>query len=366
MKEKVTDKLKIFKKPDKRKKFLFLFLALLFFNLFVFGTFYFSIKNNGSLNEMASIANKNSGILPTPFPFQELTIPYLRQRSYESKLLEMREVGRNASYTSYLTSYTSDGLKINGLLTVPIGNKAVGGWPAIIFVHGYIPPASYQTLVNYSAYVDYLAKNGFVVFKIDLRGHADSQGESGGAYYSSDYIIDVLNARSALQISDFVASSKIGLWGHSMAGNVVMRSLAASPLIPAVVIWAGAVYTYEDFQQYGIGDNSYRPPSEQSASRRKRNELFEAYGQFNPKSEFWKLVPATNYLSDIKGAVSLNHAVDDSVVEIGYSRNLKSLLDRTTIEHELNEYSSGGHNLSGATFNQAMQNTVEFFKKHLE
>ncbi len=358
----------LLKKPGKKKRFLLLLSALLFFNIFVFGTFYFSIKNNGNLAEVISKAKKDYGILPTPTPFlfQELTIPYLRKRSYESKLGELREIAKNGSYTSYLTSYTSDGLKINGLLTVPTGNKPIGGWPAIIFVHGYIPPTSYQTLENYSAYVDYLAKSGFVVFKIDLRGHAESEGEPGGAYYSSDYIIDVLNARSALQDWDFVKPSKIGLWGHSMAGNIVMRSLAASPTIPAVVIWAGAVYTYEDFGKFGIGDNSYRPPSELSESRKRRNKLFETYGQFDAKSQFWQQVAPTNYLSDIKGAVQLNHTTDDTVVNIGYSRNLNSILNKTSIEHEFNEYPSGGHNINGAVFNPAMQNTVEFFKKYLE
>src|SRR3990172_9702469 len=132
----------LFKKPDKRKKFLLLLGALLFFNLFVFGAFYYSIKNNKNLSKIAFMTNKASGILatPTPFPFYELTITYLRQRSYDSRLLEMREVARNSGYASYLASYTSDSLKINGLLTVPTGNKPDEGWPAIIFVHGYITP----------------------------------------------------------------------------------------------------------------------------------------------------------------------------------------------------------------------------------
>ena len=37
-----------------------------------------------------------------------------------------------------------------------------------------------------------------------------------------------------------------------MAGNVVMRAFAAHPDIPAVVIWAGAGYTYSDLQEYRI------------------------------------------------------------------------------------------------------------------
>lgn len=310
----------------------------------------------------------NSSVLtptPTPFPFQELTIPYLRSRTYESQIGEMQKTTDAAEYVGYLTNYTSDGLQVNGYLTIPKGDRPLEGWPAIVFVHGYIPPASYKTLENYSAYVDYLAKNGFVVFKIDLRGHGESEGEARGGYYSSDYVIDTLSAYSALQTLDFVNSQKIGIWGHSMAGNVVLRSLASKPIIPAIVIWAGAGYTYEDLQKYRIQDNSYQPPASDTVRQRMRAQLFNTYGQFSPTSSFWKQVVPTNYLSDIKGAIQLNHAVDDNVVNIEYSRDLNSLLDKTSISHEFKEYSSGGHNISGNSFDQAMQNTVNFFKEHL-
>jgi dipeptidyl aminopeptidase/acylaminoacyl peptidase len=297
--------------------------------------------------------------------FEEITIPYLRNRGYVSELKDLNLLNEYSGYTSYLTGYDSDGLNINGLLTVPKGDKPEAGWPAIVFVHCYIPPDQYKTTENYSAYVDYLAKNGFVVFKIDLRGHGDSEGEPGGAYYSGDYIIDTLNAYSALQASDFVDEDNVGLWGHSMGGNVVFRSFVAKRDIKAVSIWAGAVYTYVDFSEYGISDNSYRPPSQESETRRKRNELFETHGSFDPQDEFWMKVVPTNYLAGVRGTLQLNHSIDDNVVSVEYTRNLSSILMETNIEYEVNEYPTGGHNISGAAFNNAMQNTVEFFKNQL-
>ncbi len=303
---------------------------------------------------------------PTPVPFYDLTIPYLQGRSYASELGGMEKISETSTYTSYLTSYTSDNLRINGLLTQPKGEPPAGGWPAIVFIHGYIPPTRYSTQgPQYTAYIDYLARNGFVVFKIDLRGHGSSEGEPGGAYYSSDYNIDTLNAYAALQAADFVDPKRIGLWGHSMAGNVVMRTVAAKPDIPAAVIWAGAVYSYEDFQKYQISDNSYRPPELSSQRQRRRQELFDAHGQFSKDSPFWQQVAATNYLDDIRTSIQIHHAVNDSVVNIGYSRDLNTLLNQTPITHELYEYQSGGHDIEGASFSTAMQRTVEFFKTHL-
>ncbi len=256
---------------------------------------------------------------PTPFPFQEMTIPHLRNRSYQSKLGELKEFADKPSFTSYLTNYDSDGFKINGYLTIPKGEVPDGGWPAVVFVHGYIPPKEYRTTQNYVSFADALAGDGLVVFKIDLRGHDESEGEAYGAYYSEQYVVDVLDAYSALMNSDFVNPDKIGLWGHSMAGNVVFRSYAAMPEIRNVVIWAGAVYTYEDFADYRISDNSYQPPPQESERRKRRQELFDTYGEFDPESEFWSQVPGTNYLSGITGRIQIHHSVDDAVVKVGYS-----------------------------------------------
>jgi len=311
----------------------------------------------------ASVFDKN---IPTPtgYYLQEITMPYLLGRSYESKLGDLVKYQESATHTSYLTSYDSDGFKVNGLLTVP-KSSSTRKFPAIVFVHGYIAPTIYKTTEKYTAYVDYLARSGFVVFKIDLRGHGESEGEAGGAYYSSDYVIDTLNAYSALQNADFVDADAVGLWGHSMAGNVTFKAFAVQRNVPALVIWAGAGYTYSDLLAYRLNDNSYRPPDTDSVRARKRQVMRDTYGEFDPNSWFWKQVPATNYLDGVTGAVELHHAVNDSVVGIGYSRDLMKVLDGTSIKHELYEYSSGGHNIESPAFNVAMQRTVDFFRANL-
>ncbi|MBI3981124.1 alpha/beta fold hydrolase [Candidatus Microgenomates bacterium] len=349
----------------KKKLWIVLILTVLFFVVL------YRTKNSqreiGSENFSLSRAMDSllTSVTPTPFPFQELTIPYLRNRNYQSALGTMDQAYETTNYIGYLTSYNSDGLKINGLLTIPKGETPSGGWPAIVFLHGYIPPTQYQTLERYTDYVDYIARNGFVVFKVDLRGNGQSEGMPGGAYYSSDYIIDTLNAYAALASSNLINPQKIGLWGHSMAGNVVLRSFAVKPDIPAVVIWAGAGYTYLDLRQYRISDASYRPPQLITQRSRDRQRLNDLYGSPSAESTFWQQVAPTNYLTDLKGAIQLNHAADDDVVSVEYSRNLNQLLNETAVIHEFNEYESGGHNITGASFTQAMQKTVEFFKKYL-
>jgi uncharacterized protein len=336
---------------------VFLTIGLfLIFKLFDIGSFF---------NKDGPKLSARQGVLsPTPVPFYDLTMPYLFGRSYDSRLGAITKYKEQGSYTLYLTSFASDGLKVNGLLTIP--NRPAEKFPAIVFVHGYIAPAIYRTTERYEDYVDYLARNGFVVFKIDLRGNGSSEGEAGGAYYSNDYTVDTLNAYSALQNADFVDPKAVGIWGHSMAGNVTFKAFAAKKDIPALVIWAGAGYTYTDLKQYKLNDRSYRPPDPDNMRLKKRQQLIDTYGDFDPDNPFWKQVPATNYLNGVKGAVELHHAVDDPVVNIEYSRNLMKILDATDIPHKLYEYNSGGHNISGTSFALAMKRTVEFFHQYLK
>lgn len=317
---------------------------------------------NTSTNLIANITRLVPSPSPAPFAFQEMTVPFLRSRVYESSLSDLDQAIDQTNYLGYLTSYNSDGLEIDALLTIPKGTPPPGGWPGLVFVHGYIPPKSYQTLVNYNSFVDYISQRGVVVLKIDLRGHGNSQGDPGGAYYSADYVVDTLNAYVALKKENTVNPNKIAVWGHSMAGNVVFRAMASKPDIPKVIIWAGAGYTYSDLSKYQINDGSYRPQPSGSPQQLKREQLFNTYGRFSPDSWFWKQVPATNYLSEIKGKIQIHHAVDDPVVSIGYSRDLNQLLNSSDIPHELYEYPSGGHNMTGQTFTSAMNRTVEFIK----
>ncbi len=347
-----------------QKKYLLLLLLVPVAYMFFF--FITKKETSSSLKSISKNVKTVLRISPTLFPYQELTIPYLRAQNFATQLSSLEMATQNTSYTTYLTSYSSEGLKVNGLLTVPQGTPPQDGWPAIIFIHGYIPPRQYNPFEKYTDYVDYLARNQFVVFKIDLRGHAYSEGEAGGGYYSADYVKDTLAAYNALQNADFINGKKIGLWGHSMAGNIVMRTVAIRPEIPASVIWAGAVYSYTDLQKYRITDYSYVPPSPSSQPRQQRQRMIDKVGEPNADSIFWQQFAPVNYVKDLKGAIQIHHAKDDDVVNIGYSRDLAALLDQTTVPHELYEYETGGHNISGNSFNQAMQRTVEFYKKYMQ
>ena len=308
----------------------------------------------------------------TPFPFgDELTISSLRELEITGSEITIEEkLTPGFNYQRYLASYLSEGYKIYGLLTVPYGNPPDGGYKAVVFNHGYIPPDSYRTEERYTAYVNYLARSGFVVFKIDYRGHGQSEGYPSGAYFSPGYTIDAISALKSLQRLDYVDPEGIGLWGHSMAGNIVLRAMLVEPDIKAGVIWAGAVYSYEDFTNYGISDNTYRPPATPEGAPETEflstsRIIFETYGWPDLDDPFWKAVSLTENLSYLTSPIQIHHAQNDSVVSIRYSYRLVEKLQEENKTHQFYIYQGGDHNLISPYFDQAMLRTVQFFEDNL-
>ena len=294
------------------------------------------------------------------------SIPGIRATTITSEPLEIdEELARGSNYRRYLAHYGSGDLRINALLTVPTAPAPEEGYPAILFLHGYIPPTEYKTTERYVAYVDSLAGSGFVVLKIDYRGHGESEGSPSGAYFSPDYVLDSLAALKVLQEFEGVNPVGIGIWGHSMSGNVALRTAVVSDAVQAVVIWGGAVYSYTDFMTYRLNDSSYRPAPQASTRPNRSQELQERFGQITAENQFWKEMAPTNYLGDLSAPVQLHHAENDTVVNSGYSTDLAASLSAAQKEHELYLYPTGGHDIEGGAFTTAMKRTVEFFAKHL-
>lgn len=289
-------------------------------------------------------------------------------------LVDTLAPGRN--YQRYRVSYESEGNTIYALLTVPNGEMPEGGWPAIVFNHGYIPPAQYRTAEKYIAYTDAFSRNGYVLFRSDYRGHDQSEGEPTGGYGSNGYTIDVLNALSSVKAlknpetgtTQIVNPEKIGMWGHSMGGFITLRSMVVDPSIKAGVIWAGVVASYPDLinNWRRPGQTPFSPPPELAQSaRRWRDVLQQEYGTPESNPEFWNTLSANSYLADISGPVQIHHGTADTSVPVEFSETLDEQLKAAGKESELFIYPGDDHNLA-ANLSVALQRSVEFFDAHLK
>jgi dipeptidyl aminopeptidase/acylaminoacyl peptidase len=261
----------------------------------------------------------------------------------------------------------SDGLKIYGLLSVPDTPKPTGGYPAIIFNHGYIPPEEYKTTERYVAYFAGFASNGYVVFKPDYRGNGDSQGQPTGAYYSTGYTTDVLNALSSVAKMKEVNPQKIGMWGHSMGGYLTLQALVIKPgEIKAAVIWGGVVETPEDLLTKWHPNQTFHPSQREiNSGRTTRQTLIKQYGTPSSNPTFWNAISAYSYLQDITAPVQLDHGLSDEEVPMLFSQNLYNALTKDKKNVELYTYPGNDHNLS-QSFDLAMERSVSFFDKYLK
>jgi len=300
----------------------------------------------------------------TPIPYP-LDIRGMRLREYPgSDIVIEQELDPGVGYRRYYVSYMSEGLKIYALMTVPNGEKPVTGWPVIIFNHGYIPPDVYVTTERYIAYVDLIARAGYIVFRSDYRGHDRSEGVARGAYSNPDYTIDVLNAVASMKRYPDADSNRIGMWGHSMGGYITLRSMVITKDIKAGVIWAGVVGSYEDLL-YNWRRGTGSSPDSQPRPGGWRSTLVQTYGSPEENPEFWDSISANAFLSDLSGPIQLHHGTADTDVPLEFSETLfYEMLDANQYV-ELYKYEGDNHNLSNY-FSTAMRRTIEFFDRFVK
>ncbi len=302
---------------------------------------------------------------PTPTPQVPLSVEFMRRQSYPGSEVTIEQTLQpGANYQRYIASYYSEGLKQYALLTVPNGPKPPTGWPVIIFNHGYIPPAQYRTTERYVAYVDGFARNGYIVFRPDYRGHGNSEGEATGGYGSPAYTIDVLNAVASMKRYPDADPDRIGMWGHSMGGHITLRAMVTTRDIKAGVIWAGVVASYPD-----LLSNWRRPipTTIPAGARRWRDTFISQFGTPEQNPAFWASISPSAYLADLSGPLQLHHGTADESVPHEFSAKLyaQAREEGVPMPVEYYEYPGDDHNLS-KSFSTAMRRSVAFFDKYVK
>ncbi len=300
---------------------------------------------------------------PTPTPLHPLSMQWLRQGEYPASDIIIEEVLKSgANYHRFIASYRSQGLKIFALLTLPYGERPETGWPVVVFNHGYIHPEQYRTTERYVAYVNAIARNGYIVFRPDYRGHGNSEGVARGAYGNPDYVVDVLNAVSAMKAYEEADPERIGMWGHSMGGYITLRAMLTDPDIKAGVIWAGVVGSYPDLfarwtRRAGTSD---RP-----RGGGWRTGLVETYGTVEENPKFWASISANSFLDELSAPLQLHHGTADDSVPIEFSATLFDQILAAGGSVEFFTYQGDDHNLSKG-FSAAMQRSIQFFDLHVK
>ena len=207
---------------------------------------------------------------------KDITISALRARHYGStfRLLADLATGPNArsyaerffgggegTYASVMASYQSDGLRLYARIDVPHAPPPPGGYPVIVFLHGWVGYEaakdfhfSYTPDSMYAEMIDAYAKAGFVVVTPGYRGHGTVNGEVAGgrasmaAWDNATHLSPILYAIDSLNLIDGLSSVKklnfgdygrnsgrvslnlkrLYVSGHSQGGDVALTVLAAA------------------------------------------------------------------------------------------------------------------------------------------
>lgn len=315
-------------------------------------------RSNIIKSVVTNLTNNQTKPAPDDKTDHPMAITNLRAGSYPGgDFVIEQKLAKGTNYSQAIVSYLSEGLKIYGLLTVPLAPMPEGGWPAIMFVHGYIPPKEYSTTGNYPSYQAKLARAGFITFKPDLRGHGQSEGEAVSAHYSEKYVVDTLYAINYLKQYQAVNPTRLGYWGHSNGGEIGLRVLVISKDIKAASLWAGVVGSYQDmFETYNAKIDFLHDATS--------SPMIIGNGLPSANTKFWSQLDPYTYLSDITAKVELQHGTADDSVPVELSRSLKQALEKNNITPDYYEYLYDNHNI-GNNVNKAFERSIKFYKENL-
>lgn len=267
-------------------------------------------------------------------------IENLRQREYKSSTITIENtITNNGIYTGYIIFYISDELKIYGRMNVPNGDPPAGGFPVIILNHGYFNQSSFTSGDGTQTMADILARNGYLTLASDYRGFGKSENdEQGSRGHNPNYAIDVLNLIASVGNIDKADPDNIGIWGHSMGGEVSLRTIEATDSVKAVVLWAPTSTNQSANSAFYRGSSS-------------QNEE-EAHNDGD--------------LQYINTPISLHQGLSDVEVNPEWSKELNEDLQKLGKQIEYFEYESQDHNFRNLGWDEISKRTIEFFNSYLK
>lgn len=139
----------------------------------------------------------------------------------------------------------TDGTKLAGTLTVPMGN---GPFSAALLITGSGPQSRDEEIFGHKPFLviaDHLTRNGIAVLRVDDRGIGGSTGDMSMAT-SEDFASDVLAGVCFLAGQPEIDPSRIGLVGHSEGGIIASMVAAESDDVAFIVLLAGSAIPGRD------------------------------------------------------------------------------------------------------------------------
>ncbi len=271
--------------------------------------------------------------------------------------LEKNELNANHPYgkhiadhlpTEYGTLKAKDGQVLHYSIIKPSNFDAAKRYPVFLFTYG--GPHSQRVTRAWGNYFDqYMAQQGFVVFRLDNRGSGRRERAFTDALYNNLGKVEVedqLVGVDWLAKQSFVDPQRVGVFGWSYGGYMTLRLLAAASDKIAMGVSVAPV------TDWALYDTHYT----------------ERYVGGTPKSDpqAYQRSGVFAHLDGMKSPLLLVHGMaDDNVLFTNTTRLIDDLVKRN-VQFDLMTYPGAKHGISGKVNQRHVYGMIEaFFKKHL-
>lgn len=254
-------------------------------------------------------------------------------------------------FTRYLIRYPSDELDIYGFANVP---KGEGPFPVIVAIHGFVDPAVYETLDYTTSALDVITQTGYIVFHPDLRGYPPS--DSGDNLFRVGMAVDVLHLLALIksesgppELFAAAASENLGLWGHSMGGNIALRVLTVSSDVKAAVLFAS------------MGGDERK--NAELFSRDSLDPIFQAELAASPA--VLKGISPKYYYRYITASVQLQHGEVDQTIPVAWAEETCRALTAAGVQVECIYHPTEDHTFRSRVADQVFGAMSGFYELYL-
>lgn len=274
-----------------------------------------------------------------------------------------------------LLKFHADGLEQYALMVTPDRPVPPAGFPVLIMNHGHVPePVDYAHIedgttwrpgIYYRGLPTAYAQHGFLVIVPDFRGHNVSEGSryASGFLASAWYTRDVLAAVAAVNTLGNADKNRVYMWGHSMGGEVSLRTLLSRADIRAASLWS-TVYGSYDRQVYYYSmlrdDDDSDSLADSAESMNKYRSELAGYGE---KFSAADTNPAY-HTGLLEVPLIVHHARSDQGAPFQWSVDLVANLQAHRKPYRFFRYPGSDHLFKGDQRRLAVERDVAFFNHH--
>lgn len=305
------------------------------------------------------------------------SIEQLRSVTWDVSLQLVGEIEGGPGYSGFLYSYPSAGLKVHALVALPTTLAEEGSYPVVIANHGHHPePQKYGITAEgedwrpgdyYRRIPELFVAQGFMVVMPDYRGHNNSEGFefTEGMLESSYYTEDVLSLIAGLDSLENADPKNVFMWGHSMGGEVTLRTLLATDRIKGASMWSSVggdiwdqSYYYSRYEDPAAFDSS---DIEKPVIERLRKSIAALDDEFDYRGSEPLL-----HLDRLITPINIQHAVGDRSAAYKWSERLAKELFIRGKTYAFHSYAGEDHFFTGAMLEQAVDRDAAFFREFLK